>query len=136
MNVLEKFESKVDRSGDCHLWTGCTNKAGYGQIKIKGKQFGTHVVAAKIKFGMFDERVLVRHSCNVKACCNPDHLLLGTEKDNHDDAVRDGLMPWQKQTHCKNGHPFSGDNLYFVNGKHRRCRTCSRERQRVQNAKR
>jgi hypothetical protein len=34
--------------------------------------------------------MLVRHTCDVPACCNPDHLLLGTTADNVADKVARG----------------------------------------------
>jgi hypothetical protein len=34
--------------------------------------------------------MVVCHSCDVRACCNPDHLWLGTQSDNIKDAIAKG----------------------------------------------
>lgn len=50
----------------------------------------------------FDSELIVRHKCSNKACCNPNHLELGTQQDNIDDKVRDGTMARGiKQGHAK-----------------------------------
>lgn len=46
-----------------------------------------HRVAYEIARGPIPEGMLVRHSCDNPTCCNPDHLLIGTHKENTGDAI-------------------------------------------------
>ena len=62
------------------------------------------------------------HLCRNRACVNPDHLEPVTRAENN---RRKAVA----QTHCKNGHPLSGDNL-LATKRQRACRACQRERSR------
>lgn len=56
------------------------------------------------------------------------NLCWGTRSENSHDAVRNGRH-WQvNKTHCKHGHPLSGDNVKLSAKGYRHCRTCSRRR--------
>lgn len=59
------------------------------------------------------------------------NLTYGTRSDQRMDDVRNGVHPTASKTHCPQGHPYSGDNLYVqkTDGA-RRCKICMRERQR------
>lgn len=61
----------------------------------------------------------------------PENLYWGTHTDNMRDAVRNGGDYNTKKTHCKHGHPLSGDNLYVPPGRPtwRMCRTCTKRLQ-------
>jgi hypothetical protein len=73
--------------GCCWLWTGGTNKRGYGVFMThvengKGKLTTAHRASWAIANGPLPTKILVRHSCDRVACVNPAHLLSGTYKDN------------------------------------------------------
>jgi len=92
-----KFWSKVAVTSDherCWLWTAGKNKQGYGVAYWKGKGCSAHVVAFMLAGGVIKPRQVVRHKfCRNPSCCNPKHLLVGTYKDNSQDAVLDGTWP-------------------------------------------
>lgn len=100
--IAERFHEKYERvpfSG-CWLWTGSTMaKGGYGKITVKqGEQkcTGAHRVSWMLHRGEIPAGLWVLHRCDVPACVNPDHLFLGTARDNVVDCVakgRQGVRP-------------------------------------------
>jgi DNA invertase Pin-like site-specific DNA recombinase len=74
----------------CWEWTGSRNKDGYGQIWVNGKNKRTNRVAWELHFGEIPEGLCVCHHCDNPACVRPDHLFLGTQKDNAQDMVKKG----------------------------------------------
>lgn len=77
----------------CLTFTGAKlQKGGHGQIWENGKPVLTHRVAFEYKHGSIPEGMVVMHLCDNPACCNPDHLTLGTKKDNAHDAVLKGRL--------------------------------------------
>lgn len=85
----KRFNSFVDKSGDCWVWTGCKDKDGYGFFRHQHKNLKAHRVAAHLA-GMAIDGLMVCHSCDNPSCCNPAHLFTGTNSDNQRDAVRKG----------------------------------------------
>jgi hypothetical protein len=68
----------------CWIWKGPRSKEGYGSIYFKGQWLvGVH----RLAYQVYNEVVLkpsevVRHLCNEKLCLNPDHLAVGTHREN------------------------------------------------------
>jgi hypothetical protein len=86
-----RFEKFVDRSGDCHLWTGSTNNKGYGQFSLGiGHIRGAHRYAWELLFGPIPDGLFVCHSCDNPPCVNIEHLWLGTNQMNMDDMMAKG----------------------------------------------
>lgn len=83
MNVEERFWNKVDKSGDCWVWTAAPDTAGYGQFRFEGKNVKAHRVSFFFEHGYWPR--IARHSCDNPPCVNPAHLLDGSYKDNTDD---------------------------------------------------
>lgn len=117
----------VDAEGPCWLWRGAIDKrSGYGRVLVDGKCGYLHRVTYEAFVGPIDKGLHTDHLCRQRACCNPAHLEAVSPMTN----ARRGLRG--SQTHCKNGHPLSGDNLYVNQGRkpqyvHRTCRTCKSE---------
>jgi hypothetical protein len=77
----------------CWIWTGSKTQKGYGHIMTTSnprKHYRAHRVMWELKKGQIQEGALVCHKCDNPACVNPDHLVLGTNKDNMDDKQRKG----------------------------------------------
>lgn len=82
---MERFWSKVDKSGDCWLWTACADLRGYGFFRYEGKNHNAHRVAYMLANGPIPPGMTVdhRHTCP-KNCVNPEHLRLATSKQNNE----------------------------------------------------
>lgn len=74
-------------SNGCIEWIGARNKGRYGTINIAGKSILVHRLSYYIYVGPFDVSLLVCHKCDNPSCINPEHLFLGTNKDNVDDMM-------------------------------------------------
>lgn len=90
---LDRFWEKVDKSGECWIWTSATWGSGYGFFWVGGEQRSeyAHRVSWEIATGAkVPSGRLVCHTCDNKLCVNPAHLFLGSAQDNRDDCVSKG----------------------------------------------
>lgn len=87
-----RFMGHVEKSDQCWRWLACTDQYGYGITSIRGKSQKAHRVSYRIFKGDIPPGLLVMHSCDNPSCVNPDHLSVGTYKDNTADAVKKGRM--------------------------------------------
>ena len=123
------FWKRVEKTQGCWLWYGSLNTlGGYGRYNRRP----AHVISWELKNGSVPPGMKVCHQCDVKVCVNPDHLFLGTQRDNMRDAMGKGR--WDPrvvgkraaQIQCIRGHELTRDKR----GK-RRCKTCHAAAQRV-----
>lgn len=113
----ERFYEKVEQppySAACWIWTAAQYSNGYGCMSWEKALTGAHRVSYIIHNGPITDGLQVLHRCDNKRCVNPEHLFLGTQKENLADMVEKGRCWQTKKTHCRRGsHPLSGDNLYI-----------------------
>lgn len=75
-------------SNNCWNWNNFLTEDGYGQLSSGGVLYKVHRLTYLLSKGIIKDELIVRHLCNNKKCCNPEHLELGTHSDNANDAVR------------------------------------------------
>lgn len=96
----DRFWGRVDKSGDCWLWTGARNSNGYGNSANPnpGGSRMAHRIAWELTYGPIPHSpgahgTCVLHHCDNPPCVRPDHLFLGTNLDNARDRDRKGRNP-------------------------------------------
>lgn len=95
-----RFWARVDKSGNCWLWTGATDDKGYGRLSFKGRRAIAPRVAYELTHGVSPGQLQVLHRCDNPPCVNPDHLFLGTNADNIRDMCAKGRA-WIQQPENK-----------------------------------
>lgn len=117
----------VAMPGPCWLWRGArTEGAGpkkplYGRIQQDGRLKYAHRVIYEALAAPIPPGLQIDHLCKQTECVNPAHLEPVSAVTNVRRSSR------AMQTHCRNGHPLSGVNLYLARhpkGVRRVCRTC------------
>lgn len=89
--IEERFWSKVDIKSDDDCWNflGFKNSDGYGRIGTSGnKTEGSHRIAFRLSKGGIPKGSVVMHTCDNPSCCNPHHLILGSQNDNIQDMIQ------------------------------------------------
>ena len=89
---MKRFWDKVSigEPDACWLWTAYCEANGYGRFRLGGAARPAHRVAYELAVGAIPEGLVIRHKCDVRACCNPAHLELGTKADNTGDMLTRG----------------------------------------------
>ena len=90
-SLKARLMSQVEvREDGCWIWTGNTDKDGYGRFIWDGQQIRAHRASYEIHKGPIAKGKWVLHTCDVTACCNPDHLIEGVAADNTADMIAKG----------------------------------------------
>ena len=92
MNLVKlRDRCKLTESG-CWEWQGAT-AAGYGRVKVNRKVVSVHRLAFQLANTEVDmSQMMVCHKCDNRRCCNPEHLFLGTSRDNMLDCKAKGRL--------------------------------------------
>lgn len=125
--ALIRFWGMVEKTDDCWLWKGAVSMAGYGRFWNDGRMCQASRFSYELVHGKIPKGKEACHRCDTPACVNPEHIFIGTHRENLLDASAKGRIgkPSERLTHCKRGHPFAGDNLRVLpNGKYRVCKEC------------
>ena len=100
---VERFWSKVDKNGSngCWIWKAGDNGDGYGKFYIHVEsgypQRYAHHVSWVLAYGDIPDGLWVLHKCDTPACIRPEHLFLGTQTDNMQDAAQKGRVKGGKR---------------------------------------
>jgi len=125
----------VQEDSECLNWIGSKSKFGYGRFtqRVFNGEGGTvshaaHRFIYKHAVGEIPNGLQLHHTCGNRLCVNPSHLIPVTAKENLYASLTPPSINASK-THCINGHPYAGDNLFYVSSdgyERRQCRICSR----------
>lgn len=99
--LFDKF--KINNTTDCWEWTGGTNNLGYGMIRDGDKMRTAHRVSYEFHNDTtIPKYMCVCHTCDNPLCINPQHLWLGTRKDNMHDMIKKGRSKYHTRIGKKN----------------------------------
>jgi hypothetical protein len=87
---MKRFWDKVVKTDTCWVWTASVNGKGYGSFGYGGRVQLAHRVSWQMHCGPIPPGLCVCHACDNPSCVRPDHLFLGTIKDNNRDRDRKG----------------------------------------------
>lgn len=93
----QRFWAHVEKTATCWLWTGSVDKDGYGKY---GKLEKAHRLSWLLHYGLLPDNLLVCHHCDNPPCVRPEHLFLGTNSDNQQDAIRKGRKYMPQGEEC------------------------------------
>jgi hypothetical protein len=92
----QEFWASMERKPDgCWIWQRAISSSGYGMVSYCGVTNSAHRLAwvlarGPIPVGHGYHGTVVAHKCDVRACCNPDHLFLTDNRGNQIDALSKG----------------------------------------------
>lgn len=93
-SIARRFWAKVAKGPSCWTWTGATDGAGYGQLRIRIGGRSRAVKAHRLSLSLSGRDVppglFTLHSCDNPPCIRPDHLRTGTQVDNVRDCIERG----------------------------------------------
>lgn len=136
--VEERFWNKVNKLSSCWEWIGSRYPNGYGQISHNnGEQYAHRMSWMMHNYNSIPKGWQICHHCDNPACVRPDHLFLGTCKDNVRDMIDKGrnivntgpaltqaAKLKKNKTHCKRGHEYLTENIKIMPNGARNCIKC------------
>jgi hypothetical protein len=94
-NYIDLCKKKIINSiktdaNNCWIWQKSKHRQGYGNLGIGKKHILAHRLSWEVFKGPIPSGIKVCHHCDIPSCVNPDHLFLGTQKENVKDAIEKG----------------------------------------------
>lgn len=84
----EMFNSRVEKTESCWMWTGTINAHGYGGMTINGKSKLVHRLSYERAKGQIPVGLQIDHICHNRICVNPDHLRPVNHKQNQENLSK------------------------------------------------
>lgn len=102
---LARFLYKVLKTDSCWIWIGAPkNASGYGVFYLDGKSIGAHRASYEHFVEKVPDSLWVLHRCDNPPCVRPDHLFVGSARDNTQDMVAKGRH-YKGDLHWTKLHP-------------------------------
>ena len=95
-------QSYPDGTG-CRIWKGKLNQHGYGVCKVNGKEIRAHRALFFYLHPEVNKQFVIMHTCDKRACVNPNHLIAGTQTENLEDMTNKGRRKGGAPKGNKNG---------------------------------
>jgi HNH endonuclease len=109
--AITRFWKNVYKTDSCWLWIGTLSNDRYGSFRAAGKTYTAHRFSFFLAHGYLPPSTMdVMHTCDNKRCVNPDHLVVGTRKDNIHDYLDKGGHYFHRGE--KNGRSKVTDEQY------------------------
>lgn len=92
------LQERLDHHTIPEPMTGCwlcwsrlgPRKNNYSHLSYKGKTIASHRASYELHKGRIPQGLSVLHRCHTPACVNPDHLRVGTHRENMEDMIARG----------------------------------------------
>ena len=111
---VKRFWSKVDKTNKCWTWMREITLDGYGRFTLSyGGAEHAHRFSYRLTYGDFPKHLYILHRCDNPSCVRPDHLFIGTQKDNVADMIRKGRFRTARGTERKNSK-LTEENIKLI----------------------
>lgn len=114
---INRFWSKVAKgnSAECWDWIGNLYKDGYGQVMINKTSRRAHRISYELTVGPIPAGMVIMHKCDNRKCVNPNHLCLGTQKENiHDMIAKGRKAPIYRQGSLNGRATIAEDDIRYI----------------------
>lgn len=127
-DILDRIATRteIDTAAGCLVWTGGTDRDGYGRISVHGRMRKVHRVAYGILRAALLPGVALRQECGNRRCWQPSHMVATTSQA----ATLAGTGPTARHARaerCPQRHEYTPENTTVRRGR-RHCRACHRDR--------
>uniref|UniRef100_A0AAT9JAA2 ORF17 n=1 Tax=Nitrosopumilaceae spindle-shaped virus TaxID=3065433 RepID=A0AAT9JAA2_9VIRU len=136
LDCFKRFMIKIEQNGNCWQWIASKDPSGYGKFMLNKKLISSHRISYELFKGEIPKGLQIDHLCRNRACVNPEHMEVVTQKENlrRGDKTNIGRNNRLK-THCPQGHEYIKENL-VKSDPGRKCKICKNARDRILSKKR